>query len=107
MYSFYCAGIRLARYHLVSINIVWFKAKVKRAQRHMKIKEMAKKTSLATSGEEDKTSDTGMAECCIRVVTALLYALSLCHACQLHIFTFICESYVPCMYYSIRWHILI
>ena len=44
---------------------------MKRAQRHMKIKEMAKKTSLTTSSEEDKTTDTGMGDYCIRVVTAL------------------------------------
>ena len=46
---------------------------MKRAQRHMKIKEMAKKTSLATSSEEDKTTDTGMGDYCIRVVIALNY----------------------------------
>ena len=73
MYSFCCAEIRLAPYCLESLNIVWYKAKVKRAQRHMKIKEMAKKTSLATTSEED--GDNGMVDCCIRIITA-------CHASQ-------------------------
>ena len=33
---------------------------MKRAQRHMKIKEMAKKAKVATSSEEDAKTDTGM-----------------------------------------------
>ena len=33
---------------------------MKRAQRHMKVKEMAKKTRMSTSGEEDSKTDTGM-----------------------------------------------
>lgn len=50
---------------LISVQDVFFllrrdKVKMKRAQRHMKIKEMAKKTSLATSSEEDKTTDTDL-----------------------------------------------
>ena len=80
MYSFCCAEIRLAPYCLESLNIVWYKAKVKRAQRHMKIKEMAKKTSLATTSEED--GDNGMVECCIRVITTIYLILYLLY-CRL------------------------
>lgn len=35
-------------------------SKVKRAQRHMRIKDMAKKTRVATTSEEEDKTNTGM-----------------------------------------------
>jgi len=45
----------------------------------MRIKEMAKKTKVATSSEEDDKSDTGiMGDCSIRVVTPNINFVSCC-----------------------------
>ena len=41
---------------------------MKRAQRHMKVKEMAKKTRMATNSEEDAKTDTGKSDRTIRIV---------------------------------------
>ena len=48
---------------------------MKRAQRHMKIKEMAKKTRVATTtSEEDAKTDTGKGDCSIRIITVANHA---------------------------------
>ena len=41
----------------------------------MKIKEMAKKTRVATTGEEDAKTDTGKDDCSIRIITATCHTL--------------------------------
>ena len=48
--------------------LVCLQAKLKRAQRHMRLKEMAKKTRTTTS-EEDDNPDSG--ECYVRGVNPL------------------------------------